>query len=493
VVTEAKPAAPARNYQNLINGDYLPAISGQTFQRKSPATGELVETIAWGDVEDARRAIDAARAAFDAGTWSNAPAKQRADVLLKICQKMRDERQALGALVSAEVGKPVKMGVAEVMQSSGVFEYYAGLALDMRGDAITQFVPDAVGLTVHEPVGVVGIITPWNFPISLVSWKLAPALAAGCTVVIKPSEFTAGIAFELARIATEGGAPKGVVNVVTGPGPVVGNELAESDRVDKVAFTGSTAVGKSIMRAAAANVKKVSLELGGKSPNIVFPDADMEQAMRGTVYGIYMNTGQVCQAGTRLFLHETIKDEFLARLKEKTAAAKVGDPNDPDTTMGPLINESQLDKVLRYMQLGREEGASMLCGGGRFSGEGYDQGLYVQPTIFDNVRNDMQIAQDEIFGPVLSVLTFSDTDDMLRQANDTIYGLAAGVWTSDLNTALKVAKGLQSGTVWVNSYHSSGILFQPYGGYKQSGTGREMGHEGLHEYLETKAIQIKLN
>jgi aldehyde dehydrogenase (NAD+)/betaine-aldehyde dehydrogenase len=346
---------------------------------------------------------------------------------------------------------------------------------------------------VKEPAGVVGIITPWNFPISLISWKIAPALAAGCTIVAKPSEFTAGIAFELARIAAEAGVPDGVLNMVTGAGPVVGAEIAASMKVDKVAFTGSTAVGKSIMRAASGNVKKVSLELGGKSPNIVFADADMDDALRGTIYGIYMNTGQVCQAGTRLFLQESVKDEFLDRLLEKTKTTRVGDPNDPSVTMGPLINEAQLDKVLRYMQIGQEEGASMLCGGGRVTGEGYDQGLYVQPTIFDQVRNDMQIAQEEIFGPVLSVLTFQDADEAIRTANQTVYGLAAGVWTKDLNTAFKVSKGLQSGTVWVNAYHSTSIVFMPYGGYKQSGIGREMGHEGLDEYLETKAIQIKLS
>jgi aldehyde dehydrogenase (NAD+)/betaine-aldehyde dehydrogenase len=405
---------------------------------------------------------------------------------------MRDERQALGELVSREVGKPVRMAVAEVLQSAWVYDYYAGLAMDLHGDAITAFAPDAVGLTVREPVGVVGIITPWNFPISLVSWKVAPALAAGCTVVIKPSEFTAGIAFELARIAAESGAPPGVVNVVTGPGPVVGAELAASDRVDKVAFTGSTGVGRSIMKAASGNVKRVSLELGGKSPNVVFADAALEDALRGTVYGIYMNTGQVCQAGTRLLVQDRIKEEFLEKLLERTKSAKVGDPDDPDVMMGPLINEAQLDKVLRYMKVGQEEGADLLIGGERLSGEGYDGGLYVQPTIFDCVRNDMQIAQEEIFGPVLSVLTFSDADEALALANETIYGLAAAVWTKDLNTAFKVSKGLQAGTVWVNAYHSTSIVFMPYGGYKQSGTGREMGHEGLDEYLETKAIQIKL-
>jgi aldehyde dehydrogenase (NAD+)/betaine-aldehyde dehydrogenase len=279
---------------------------------------------------------------------------------------------------------------------------------------------------------------------------------------------------------------------VTGPGPIVGAELAASERADKIAFTGSTAVGRSIMTAAAANIKRVSLELGGKSPNIVFADADMEEALRGTIYGVYMNTGQVCQAGTRLLLQDSIKDEFLERLLERTKSAKVGDPSDADVMMGPLINEVQLDKVLRYMKLGQEEGARLICGGGRLSGQNYDGGLYVQPTIFDSVHNDMQIAQEEIFGPVLSVLSFSEVDEAISIANDTIYGLAAAVWTSDLNTAFKVSKGLQSGTVWVNAYHSTSIVFMPYGGYKQSGTGREMGHEGLDEYLETKAIQIKL-
>jgi len=495
MTTETKPAAvwQPRTYQQLINGAWAPATTGQTFERKSPADGQLVETIAWGDAEDARRAIDAARAAFDGGAWSNAPAGQRAAVLRKIAARMREEQQPLGELLSREVGKPVRMAVAEVAQSAWVFDYFAGLALDMKGESITNFAPDAVGLTMHEPVGVVGIITPWNFPISLVSWKLAPALAAGCTVVIKPSEFTAGICFELARIAAEAGAPDGVVNVVTGPGPVVGAELAASVKVDKVAFTGSTAVGRSIMQAASGNIKKVSLELGGKSPNIVFPDADMDQALRGALYGIYMNTGQVCQAGTRLFVHEAVKDEFLARLQEMTKTTKVGDPNEPGVTMGPLINEAQLTKVLKYMEIGREEGAAMVCGGGRLTGPTYDRGLYVQPTIFDGVRSDMKIAQDEIFGPVLSVLTFTDTDEVLRMANDTIYGLASAVWTSDLNTAFKVSKGLQAGTVWVNAFHSTSIVFMPYGGYKQSGIGREMGHEGLHEYLETKAVQIKLS
>jgi aldehyde dehydrogenase (NAD+)/betaine-aldehyde dehydrogenase len=282
------------------------------------------------------------------------------------------------------------------------------------------------------------------------------------------------------------------MNVVTGPGAIVGAALAASDRVDKVAFTGSTAVGKSIMQAAAGNLKKISLELGGKSPNIVFADADIDAAVGGSFFGIFLNTGQVCQAGSRLLVQESVKDEFLTKLKAFTATIKVGDPADPATTMGPVINEAQLDKVVKYVEIGAQDGAAMICGGGRLSGGAYDHGLFVQPTIFDDVTNDMRISREEIFGPVLSVITFTDREEALRIANDNMYGLAAAVWTKDIDTAFHMAKRLQAGTVWVNSYHSAGMPFMPYGGYKQSGIGRELGHEGLEEYMETKAIQIKL-
>jgi aldehyde dehydrogenase (NAD+)/betaine-aldehyde dehydrogenase len=494
VVVEVRDpsATGSKRYQQFIGGEWVAGSTGETYGRQNPATGVLVETIPWGGVEDARKAIDAARKAFDAGTWSNAPANQRATVLRNVAAKMRAEMMPLAQLLSKEVGKPTNMAIAEIAMAADVYEYYAGLALDIRGDALTNFVPDAVGLTVHEPVGVVGVITPWNFPVLLISWKLAPALAAGCTIVAKPSEFTAGTTFELARIISEAGAPAGVINVVTGPGNIVGAELAESHKVDKVAFTGSTAVGKTIMQAASGNLKKISLELGGKSPNVVFNDANIDQAVGGSFFGIYLNTGQVCQAGSRLFLQESIKDEFMAKLKAFTATVKVGNPEDPATTMGPVINESQLEKVVRYVHVGQEEGAQMVCGGGRLTGGAYDNGLFVQPTIFDNVTNDMKIAQEEIFGPVLSVMTFKDADEALRLANDTVYGLASAVWTKNIDTAFKMAKGIHAGTVWVNSYHSAGLPYMPYGGYKQSGIGRELGHEGLEEYMETKAIQIKL-
>ena len=495
MVTQTKEpgTAEARRFEQFIGGQWTAGTTGQTYERKNPATGALVETIPWGDVEDAHKGIDAARAAFEKGTWSKAPATQRAQVLRGVAAKLRAELMPLAQLLSKEVGKPTNMAIAEIAMAADVYDYYAGLALDMHGDAITNFVPDAVGLTVHEPVGVVGVITPWNFPVLLISWKLAPALAAGCTIVAKPSEFTAGTTFELARIITEAGAPAGVMNVVTGPGNIVGAELAASPNVDKIAFTGSTAVGKTIMQAASGNLKKISLELGGKSPNVVFADANIDQAVGGSFFGIYLNTGQVCQAGSRLLVQESVKDEFMAKLTAFTKTVKVGNPEDPTTTMGPVINEAQLDKVVRYVHAGREEGAAMVCGGGRLTGEGYDNGLFVQPTIFDNVKNSMKIAQEEIFGPVLSVMPFKDEDDALRIANDTIYGLAAAVWTKNLDTAFKMAKGIQAGTVWINTYHSAGLPYMPYGGYKQSGIGRELGHEGLEEYMETKAIQIKLN
>ena len=371
MVIEAKDApASSKTYQQFINGQWVASTEGETYGRRNPATGDLVETIPWGGLEDTRKAIDAARAAFDSGTWSRAHANQRATVLRNTAAKIRAELMPLAQLLSKEVGKPVNMAVAEIAMAADVYDYYAGLALDLRGDALTNYAPDAIGLTVHEPVGVVGVITPWNFPVLLISWKFAPALAAGCTIVAKPSEFTAGTTFELARIISEAGAPAGVINVVTGPGNVVGAELAASDRVDKVAFTGSTAVGKTIMQAASGNLKKISLELGGKSPNIVFADANIDAAVGGSFFGIYLNTGQVCQAGSRLLLQESIKDEFLAKLKAFTATVKVGNPEDPATTMGPVINEAQLDKVVGYVHAGQEDGATMVCGGGRLTGEG---------------------------------------------------------------------------------------------------------------------------
>ncbi len=490
---EAKPTAQGKTYQMLIDGQWVAAKSGKTFERRNPANGDLVGTYPLADNTDVDLAVDAARRAFDSGAWSNSPAKQRHDALRKIADALRTQMIPIGTLLAQEVGRPIGMAIAEVAMAADVFEYFAGVSLDMKGESITQFAPDAVGLTVHEPVGVVGVITPWNFPLLLCTWKLAPALAAGCTLVVKPAQLTPSTTIELGRITQEAGVPNGVVNVITGPGSKIGQHMAEHPKIDKIAFTGSTEVGRSVMQAASSNIKKLSLELGGKSPNIVFADADLDQAVGGAFFAIYLNTGQVCQAGSRLLVHESIKDRFMEKLLAFTKLVKLGDPLDPNTTMGPVIDQNQLNTVERYIAAGKSEGAKLIVGGSRPGNGGLEKGFFIEPTIFDAVNNDMTIAQEEIFGPVLSVMTFKDADEALRIANHSMYGLAAGVWTRDLNTALKMAKGIRAGTVWVNAFHSAGLPNMPYGGYKQSGIGRELGRQGLDEYLQTKAIQIKLS
>jgi aldehyde dehydrogenase (NAD+)/betaine-aldehyde dehydrogenase len=400
---------------------------------------------------------------------------------------------SLARILSLEMGKPIREATVEVALAADVFDYYAGLALDVKGQAITNYVPDAVGLVLKEPVGVVGIITPWNFPLLLCTWKLAPSLAVGCTNVLKPSTFSPCTTYELGRIVTEAGAPPGVVNVVTGPASVVGEKIAASPAVDKVAFTGSTETGRRIMQLAASNVKKISLELGGKSPNIVFADANLEAAAWGALFGIYLNAGQVCQAGSRLLVQQEVHDAFLERFMALTGTLKAGDPLDESTSLGPLVSEEQLRKVEGYVQAGRQEKAKLLKGGQRITGDGFDRGLFYEPTVFDQVDNRMKIAQEEIFGPVLSVIPFREPEEALRIANETMYGLAAAIWTNDLNRALKFVKGIKAGSVWVNSYHTAGILHMPFGGYKASGIGRELGQEGMEIFLETKSVQIKLN
>ncbi len=492
-MTAATEPATAQTYRLLIDGDWRDAGSGRTFERRSPASGELVAVCPSADEQDTEAAIQAARRAFDSGKWSEAPAKERAAVLRKIADKLREERPSLSRLLSLEVGKPLRESAAEVMMAADVFDYYAGLALDVKGQAITGYVPDAIGLVLKEPVGVVGIITPWNFPLLLCTWKLAPSLAVGCTNVLKPSTFTPCSTYELGRIVTEAGAPPGVVNVVTGPAGVVGEKIAASAAVDKVAFTGSTETGRRIMQLASSNVKKISLELGGKSPNIVFADANLDAAAGSAILGIYLNAGQVCQAGSRLLVQQEVHDAFIDRFIAFTGTLKAGDPLDPSTTLGPLVSEEQLHKVEGYVEAGRQEKAKLLRGGRRITGEGFDRGLFYEPTLFDQVENRMRIAQEEIFGPVLSVITFREPEEALRIANETMYGLAAAIWTNDLNRALKFAKGVKAGSVWVNSYHTAGIPHMPYGGYKQSGIGRELGQEGMENFLETKSVQIKLN
>jgi aldehyde dehydrogenase (NAD+)/betaine-aldehyde dehydrogenase len=495
--TAAPGAVAGKEYQLLINGQYVPSKSGETLERRYPAnTDVIVATFPSASEEDVDAAIQAARTAFDNGSWSNSPAAQRAMVLRKAAEKIRDELNDLAKILASEVGKPLSEASMEVALTSQVFDYYAGLAVEIKGQVLSTQVPDAIGLILKEPVGVVGIITPWNFPMLLATWKLAPALAAGCTTVIKPATYTPCTTYELGRILTEAGAPPGVVNVVTGSGKTVGDRIAASPLVDKVAFTGSTEVGQQVMRAAASNVKKISLELGGKSPNVIFADANLQGAVMGSLFGIYLNAGQVCQAGSRVLVEESVHEQFVNMFSNFTQGLKVGDPMDPATRMGPVVSDSQLNTVEHYVSEGNKENAQLVTGGNRLTGPEYDKGYFYQPTIFDRVDNRMTIAQEEIFGPVLSIIPFKDGDEALKMANDTMYGLAAAVWTKDIDRAFKFAKGIKAGTVWVNSYHAAGQLgvpLMPFGGYKQSGIGRELGTEGLEYFLETKSVAIKLN
>src|SRR3990172_8121716 len=421
----AKPqAVSGKQYQLLINGQPTPARSGETLERRYPANRDVVvATFPKASQEDTDAAIQAARDAFDSGVWSNAPARNRAAVLRKAADKIRQESAELSRLLASEVGKPLGEASMEVTMTADVFDYYAGLALDIKGQVISNYVSDAIGMILKEPVGVVGIITPWNFPMLLATWKLAPALAVGCTTVIKPASYTPCTTYELGRIITEAGAAPGAVNVVTGPGKTTGDRIASSEMVDKVAFTGSTEAGREVMRAAAGNVKKSSLELGGKSPNIIFADANLQGAVIGSLFGIYLNAGQVCQAGSRVLVQEEVHDQLVGMFNNFVGGMKVGDPMDPMTRMGPVVSDAQLNTVEHYVSAGREEKAQLLCGGKRVEGDAFKKGYFYEPTIFDQVDNRMKIAQEEIFGPVLSIIPFKTPEEALSMANDTMYGL----------------------------------------------------------------------
>lgn len=479
------------NYQLYVNGKWTTGESTASFERENPATQQQVATFVSADLTDVDRAVQAARNAFDQGPWPRMAGKERAQVLRRTARIFERRRKELAKLESLESGALIGLADEMIGWVIDQFDYMAGLARELSG-RFYHYSPSRFGLVVREPLGVLGLITPWNFPLSEMVCKVAPALASGCTMVVKPPSLTPITTLEMANILEEAGLPEGVYNVVTGPGRTVGQALVEHPGVDKVSLTGDTSTGREIMRSASSDTKRVMLETGGKSPNIVFADANLDEAADGVLGAIFFRTGQVCTAGSRLVIDETIKDQFVAELIERTKEWKVGDPLDLQTRVGPLISSSQLETVLGYIEKGLQEGARVVVGGGVPDDEELRHGYYVQPTIFDNVTPDMTVFQEEIFGPVLTVTTFPAEDEVeaIRIANDTIYGLAGAVWTGDLARALRVARAVRAGTFWINQYGTI-ELEMPFGGFKQSGFGREYGRESVEEFTELKSIHVR--
>ena len=478
--------------QLFINGQWVEAASGKTFETPNPATGDTLARIAEGEAEDIDRAVRAARKAFEEGPWSRMTASERGRIIWRIGDLILEHTDELAQLESLDNGKPfVVAQAADVPLAADLFHYMAGWATKIEGNTINISVPYMPGANFHsytlrEPVGVVGQIIPWNFPLLMAAWKLGPALAAGNCVILKPAEQTPLTALRLAGLIAEAGVPEGVVNVVTGFGETAGAALAAHNDVDKVAFTGSTEVGKLIVAAAAGNLKKVTLELGGKSPNIIFDDAD-PAAVEGAANAIFFNHGQCCVAGSRLFVQQSRFDEVVDGVAEIAKSIKLGSGLDEGTQMGPLVSDEQLRRVTGYLESGKADGATAVTGGGRFG----DRGYFVEPTVLTNTTPEMKVVREEIFGPVVVAAPFSDLDEIAAAANDTEYGLGAGIWTKDISKAHALAKKIRAGTVWINCYNVFDAAL-PFGGYKQSGWGREMGHEALEAYTEVKAVTAQL-
>ena len=483
------------DYQLFIAGEFCEAASGETFESIDPSTGESIGTVARAGAEDAARAIDAAREAFDDHRWSGRRGSDRGKVLAAVAKGIKERAPELAALESRDSGATITKAKGADVGGAGFWfrtmgEYAA--RLDEPEPLPQTIVPGpSYNYLKRDPVGVCTAIIPWNFPLQMAAWKISMALAAGNSIVLKPAEETPCSAVILGQILAEAGVPDGVVSIIPGPGPGTGEELVTNPKVDKVAFTGSTEVGKMIMQMASNTVKKTTLELGGKSAQIVLDDADLELAVDGALYGAFFHSGQVCTAGSRLLLPESRHDEFIERLLERVAAIRVGVASEKSSTMGPVVNQKQLDTVMGYIELGQKEGATLAAGGERLTSDGLDQGFFIAPTVFTDVTPDMTIAQEEIFGPVLSVLKYTDEDDAVRIANDTIYGLAAAIWGTPTR-AMKVSDRLQAGTVWINDYHLLNPHY-PFGGYKQSGNGREHGYLGLLEYTEPKHVHVGMD
>ena len=482
-----KHAAPrVADQKMLIGGKWLASASGKTFATTNPATGETICNVAEGDKADIDLAVKAARHAFEHGPWGKMNASARGRLMHKLADAIEANVQELAALESLDNGKPIADSLAaDLPLTLQCYRYYAGWADKNHGSTI-PIDGNYFCYTRHEPVGVVGQIIPWNFPLLMQAWKWGPALACGNTVVLKPAEQTPLTALRVAALAQEVGFPDGVINVVPGYGPTAGAALSGHMDVDKIGFTGETSTGKLIMTAAAqSNLKRVSLELGGKSPNVVFADADLDAAVEGAYFGLFFNQGQCCVAGSRVFVQESVYDEFIAKMTAKAKARKVGDPFDHATEQGPQVSQEQFDRVMGYIEHGKNDGATLLTGGNRVGQLGY----FIEPTVFTDVRDDMKIAQEEIFGPVMAVLKFKDIDEVVERANKTMYGLAAAVWTKDVTKALRMANRLRAGTVWVNCYDVFDAA-APFGGFKMSGIGRELGQYALQQYTEVKTVTV---
>src|SRR5438105_7285830 len=481
--------APVRKM--LIDGKWVEAASGKKFETINPATGQVLARVAEGDKEDIDRAARAARRAFDDGKWARMNPTERQRLLLRIADLIEANGDELAQLETLDNGKPfAESRNVDIPSTAETFRYYAGWVTKLYGETNPSD-ETFFNFTLREPVGVCGQIIPWNFPLLMAAWKLGPALACGNTSVLKPAEQTPLTALRLGELLLEAGLPDGVVNIVPGFGETAGRAIVRHPMVDKIAFTGSTEVGKEIHRETSATLKRVSLELGGKSPNIIFSDADTEAAVQGALLGVFFCAGQVCCAGTRLFVEQKMQDEIAQKLAKSAEGMKQGNPFDPDTRVGPLVSKDRLERVTGYPESGKKEGAKRLIGGERNTTKGLEKGYFVKPTVFTGVRNDMKIAREEIFGPVVSVIPFKDEDDAVLQGNDTAYGLAAGIWTRDVSKAHRVARAIRAGTVWVNCYN----VFDPsspFGGYKESGYGRELGRYALDLYTQVKRVWLQI-
>ena len=489
---KARPAAvkppKVKDQPLLIGGRWLDSVSGKTFPTVNPATGEVICQVAEGDKADVDQAVKAARKAFEEGPWPRMNASERGRLLNKLADAIEENKEELAKLESLDNGKPLRdaMG-ADLPLTIKCYRYYAGWADKIHGKTI-PVEGDYFCYTRHEPVGVAGQIIPWNFPLLMQAWKFGPALAAGCTIVLKPAEQTPLTALRVAMLAQEVGIPDGVINVIPGYGPTAGAAISSHMDIDKVAFTGEYTTGQLVSEAAAkSNLKRVSLELGGKSPNVVFADADLDAAVEGAYVGLFFNQGQCCCAGSRLFVEEKVHDELVEKLVKKAKSQHVGDPFDPETTQGPQVSKEQCDRIMGLIESGKREGATLLTGGRRLGEAGY----FVEPTVFDNVTDNMRIAKEEIFGPVMNILKFKDADEVTRRGNQTFYGLAAAVWTRDIKKAHRMANSLRAGTVWINCYDVFDAA-APFGGFKMSGHGRELGEYALEQYTEVKTVYVNL-